>query len=75
MPKPRCRKHPDTEKEIMEVGKKKLHVVACPKCQAEKASQAGTTPPAPAAPTKPAAAAPPQAPPATEKKRSFWNGW
>jgi hypothetical protein len=73
MPGPRCSKHPDTERIMMQVGKKKLWTVACPKCQAEKASQAGTTPPA-AAPTKPAAAAPP-ARPATEKKRSFWNGW
>lgn len=74
MPNPRCKKHPDTERIMMQVGKKKLWAVACPKCQAEKASQAGTTPPAPAAPTKPAAAAPPAAPP-PEKKRSFWNGW
>jgi len=71
MPGPRCLKHPDTEKQIMQVGKKKLHVVACPMCQAEKAQAA---PPDPAAPPKPPAAAPPAAPPA-EKKRSFWNGW
>ena len=62
---PLCTKH-QVERVPMQLGKKKLWVLACPKCQAEKqASPPSADPPA----KTPAAAA---ADPPAKKKSSGW---
>jgi len=56
----------------MQLGKKKLWVLACPKCQEEKA--AGAPPAGP--PAVPASGTPSPTPaPASEKKTEFQRGW
>lgn len=68
MAEPLCKKH-NCERVATQTGKKKLWVLACPKCQAEKAG------PAPSAPATPPAKAPAAAaPPADDKKKSS-GGW
>lgn len=68
MPGPLCKKH-NLEKIPMQLGKKKLWCVACPKCQKEKAA----TPPAADPSAKPAAAS--AVAPVDEKKTEHEPGW
>jgi hypothetical protein len=68
---PICKKH-NIARVATQTGKKKLWVLACPKCQAEKASAPSTdaTPPTkpPKVPTPPSVKEPDAAPPPPEKK-------